>query len=60
MKIENIEWTFKEWTERREGLAVVEGFDSEGNEYIAGAEIGLGEIISVYDIEELPKKEELS
>lgn len=46
-----IKWDFKEWTERNEGLAIVEGFDRFGNEFKAGAEISLGDIIKVEDIE---------
>lgn len=48
-----IKWAWKEWSEQAEGLAILEGFDRFGNEFTAGGEIGLGEIISVYDIEKL-------
>lgn len=46
-----IKWGWKEWTERGEGLAILEGFDRFGNEFTAGGEISLGEIIKVEDIE---------
>lgn len=46
-----IKWSWKEWTERNEGLAILEGFDRFGNEFTAGGEISLGEIVKVEDIE---------
>lgn len=46
-----IKWVLKEWTERSEGFAILEGFDKFGNEFKAGGEISLGEIINVEDIE---------
>lgn len=51
----HIEWHFKEWTERSEGLAILIGFDKFGNEFTAGGEISLGEIIKVEDIEFVKK-----
>lgn len=46
-----IKWEFKDWAKRKEGLAVVEGHDRFNNWYKAGAEISLGEIENVFDIE---------
>ncbi len=44
-----IDWEFKEWSEKDERLAVLVGYDNQGNEYQAGGVIGL----ELTDIEEV-------
>ena len=46
-----IDWHFKEWSEKKENLAIIEGEDDYGNSFEAIAFYYAGEIEQVTDIE---------
>lgn len=53
--MENIEWEIDYFTEPKERLAALKGFDKDGNEYEASGQISTisDEILKVEDIEKV-------
>ena len=48
---QKIDWEFVEWSQRKENLATLKGFDSKNNEYEATGVMSVGEIVEIFDIE---------